>query len=477
MRRFHRLDVRLAVVVTVMSALTLVGAGTILSMEFTRGQFAIEERGLTRQVEEWAELLRKTPDGQIVFDRPAEASLEIDPPYTGLLSGTRPIYGYTVTDAAGQVLDRSDANAPAGRPGPAEPEPVLITGPTLDGTDQVLIAELFVPELDVWLRLARSRSDVAALTNTFFAQSLEELGWAALVMLIVVVITGVGIVRISLLGLRRVAEQAERITFDNLGHQRLAGSSAPAEIQPLIAAVNQSLDSIEAGAAAQRDFSIHAAHELRTPLADLKLRLENISSVPDRDAAMRDIDAMARLVEQLLQIARLDGGNTFSLQSLHLGGTVAQVLQEAAPPLMAAGWTIEAEGLDLPVQIIGDPTLITLIIRNLLDNVRKHTPHGSTVTISISADGTLLFADTGPGLPKWFPASNFSRFVRGNEDTRSGSGLGLSICEAAMRRMKGSFSRAPTFSGSAFRLTFSLDPTDSVPKGNRQTSGQTSAVI
>ena len=129
---------------------------------------------------------------------------------------------------------------------------------------------------------------------------------------------------------------------------------------------------------------------------------------------------------------------------------------------MATGWTIEAEGLDLPVQIIGDPTLITLIIRNLLDNVRKHTPQGSTVTISISADGTLLFADTGPGLPKWFPASNFSRFVRGNEDTRSGSGLGLSICETAMRRMKGSFRRDPTFSGSAFRLTFSLDPTKAV---------------
>ncbi len=457
MKRAYRLDVRLAIVVTVISALTLIAAGTILSMEFTRGQFAIEERGLAGQVKEWAGSLRHNADGQVVFDRPAEPSSEIDPPYTGLLSGERPVYGYTVTDASGTVLDRSEAKAPAGRPGRADPEPVLSIGPTLDGTGLVLIAELYVPEFDAWLRLARSRSDVAAMTNTFFAQSLEELWWAALAMLVVMVITAVSIVRVSLLGLRRVAAQAERITFDNLGHQRLAGSSAPAEVQPLIAAVNHALDSIRAGALAQRDFSIHAAHELRTPLADLKLRLESLASDPDRDAAMQDVDSMARLIEQLLQIARLDGSTVFTLQSLHLGETVAQVLQDAAPRLVSAGWSIEAEGLNSPVQIIGDPTLITLVLRNLLENVRKHTPPGSTVKVSIPNDGTLLFTDTGPGLPQGFPRSNFARFVRGNDDARSGSGLGLSICETAMRRMGGNFSLEPAVSGAAFRMTFRLD--------------------
>lgn len=457
MRWAYRLDVRLAVVVTVMSALTLIGAGTILSMEFTRGQFAIEERGLSTQVEEWAGSLRYGSRGTVVFDRPAEPVLGVDPPYTGLLSGTRPVYGYTVTDATGLVLDRSDANAPAGRPGRAVPEPVLSIGPTLDGTGPVLIAELFVPEFGVWLRLARSRSDVTALTNTFFAQSLEELGWAAMAMLVVMVITASGIVRFSLLGLRRVAAQAERINFDNLGHQRLVGSTAPVEVQPLIAAVNHALDSIRAGAVAQRDFSIHAAHELRTPLADLKLRLESLASDPDRDAAMQDIDAMARLIEQLLQIARLDGSAVFALQSLHLGETIAQILQEAAPRLVSAGWLLEAEGLNLPLRIIGDPTLIALIMRNLLDNVRKHTPTGSTIKVVLAGDGSLLFSDTGPGLPQGFPRSSFARFVRGNDDARSGSGLGLSICETAMRRMGGTFSLEPTGRGAAFRMTFRID--------------------
>ncbi|XSG82044.1 MAG: sensor histidine kinase [Methyloligella sp. ZOD6] len=456
MRQAYRLDVRLAIVVTAISALTLIAAGMILAMEFTRGQFAIEERGLTSQVKEWAGSLRRDPDGTVVFDRPAEPSSDIDPPYTGLLSGERPVYGYTVTDASGTVLDRSDANAPAGRPGPADPEPVLSTGPTLDGSGPVLIAELYVPEFGVWLRLARSRSDVAALTNTFFAQSLAELGWAALAILIVMVITAVSIVRVSLRGLRRVAAQAERITFDNLGHQRLAGSSAPAEVQPLIAAVNHALDSIRSGAVAQRDFSIHAAHELRTPLADLKLRLESLAPDPDRDAAMQDVDSMARLIEQLLQVARLDGSTVFSLQSLHLGETVASVLQEAAPRLVSAGWSLEADGLNLPVQIVGDETLITLVLRNLLENVRKHTPPGGTVKVSISNDGALLFTDTGPGLPREFPRSNFARFVRGNDDARSGSGLGLSICETAMRRMGGTFSLEPTVRGAAFRMTFKL---------------------
>ncbi|ODA67118.1 Sensor protein QseC [Methyloligella halotolerans] len=276
-------------------------------------------------------------------------------------------------------------------------------------------------------------------------------------MLVVMVITAVSIVRFSLLGLRRVAAQAERITFDNLDHERLDGSSAPAEVQPLIAAVNQSLDSIRAGAVAQRDFSIHAAHELRTPLADLRLRLEGLPPDPDRDAAMRDVDSMARLIEQLLQVARLDGSTVFTLQSLHLGETVASILEEAAPRLVSAGWSLEADGLDSPVRIIGDPTLITLVLRNLLENVRRHTPAGSTARVSISNDGTLLFTDTGPGLPRGFPRSNFTRFVRGNEDARSGSGLGLSICETAMRRMGGTFTAEPAAGGAAFRLTFRLD--------------------
>ncbi len=454
MRGAYRLDVRLAVVVTVVSALTLFAAGSILTLEFTRGQFAIEERGLATQIRDWAGSVRRDPDGRVAFVRPAEPTSEIDPPYTGLLSGARPVYGYTVVDADGTVLARSEANAPAGRPGPARAEPVLSSGVSLDGAGPLLIAELYVPDAGVWFRLARSRSDISALANTFFAQSLEELGWAALAMLLVMVITAVVIVRVSLRGLRRVAAQAEAITFDTLGHERLAGASAPAEVQPLIAAVNQALDSIEAGAVAQRDFSIHAAHELRTPLADLKLRLEGLAGGLDRDAAMRDVDAMARLIEQLLHIARLDGGAAFALGPLDLAETTARILRETAPRLVAAGWSLEAEGLEAPVRVIGDPTLIALVLRNLLENVRKHTPVGTRVRVLVSADGSLLFCDTGPGLPSAFPDSGFARFIRGSDDARSGSGLGLAICESAMRRMGGTFSRAPGMEGATFRTTF-----------------------
>lgn len=456
MKRPYRLDVRLALVVTVMSALTLIVAGTILTLEFTQGQFAIEERGLSAQIREWAPSVRRDPNGKATFVRPMEPSSEVDPPYTGLLTGARPVYGYTLVDADGSVLDRSASNAPSGRPGPAGPEPVLSSGPALDGSGPLLIAELYIPDAEVWFRLARARADVSALANTFFAEALAELGWAALAMLLVLVMTAVVIVRASLHDLRRIAAQAGRITFDTLGHERLAGASAPAEIQPLILAVNQALDSIQAGAVAQRDFSVHAAHELRTPLSDLRLRLESLPNDRDRDAAMRDVDAMARLIEQLLNIARLDGTTAFALAPVDLAETVAQVLREAAPRLVSAGWSVEADGLDTPVEVIGDPTLIALVIRNLLDNVRKHTPAGTRVNVAVSADGSISLCDTGPGLPRSFPTSGFSRFVRGNEDPRSGSGLGLAICESAMRRMGGDFVVEPAAKGigAAFRMRF-----------------------
>ena len=456
MKRAYRLDVRLAIVVTVMSALTLIVAGTILTLEFTRGQFAIEERGLSTQIREWAPSVRRGADGEVAFVRPSEPSVEIDPPYTGLLTGVRPVYVYTVVDADVAVLDRSEYRAPSGRPGPASADPVLSSGLAQDGSGPLLIAELYIPEAGVWFRLARGRADVSALASTFFAESLAELGWAALAMSLLLVMTAVTIVRFSLHDLRRIAAQARRITFDTLSHERLVGASAPAEVQPLILAVNKALDSIEAGAVAQRDFSIHAAHELRTPLSDLRLRLESLPDDLDRDAAMRDVDAMARLIEQLLNIARLDGGAAFALAPLDLAETVAQILREAAPRLVSAGWSLAADGLDTPVVVTGDPTLIALIIRNLLDNVRKHTPPGTRVSVAVSADGSVLIRDTGPGLPRAFPISGFSRFVRGNEDARSGSGLGLAICESAMRRMGGDFILEPAAKGkgATFRMKF-----------------------
>lgn len=473
MSRPHRLDVRLAVIVTAMSAVTLVAAGMILRMEFTGGQFAIEERGLSSQVEDWAVLVRRQADGSVVFERPAETTEDLDPPYTGLLTGPRPVYGYAIVDAEGRVLDRSAAKAPAGRPGPKTSTPVLSSGSALDGSGPLLIGEVYVPRAGAWLRVARARSDVEALANTFFAQLLEEMGWAALVLLLAIVVTAVAVVRVSLLGLRRVAVQAGRITFENLGRERLDGASAPAEVQPLIAAFNTALDGIEAGASAQRDFSIHAAHELRTPLADLRLRLEGLPSGPDRTAAMRDVDAMARLFEQLLHIARLDGGAAFNLQPLDLAETIAEVLLEAAPRLMAEGRPVEAEGLETPVLVMGDPTLIALVLRNLLDNVRKHTPAGTRITVRVAEDGTVFFLDTGPGLPPGFHRTDlarFARFTRGNDDVRSGSGLGLSICETAMRRMGGTFRLQPSVADCLFVMTFQ---TVSRPQGVPDADGTT----
>ena len=460
MSRPYRLDVRLAVIVTAVSALTLFTAGIVLTLEFTREQCAIEERGLSSQVEDWVTLVQRKADGSVAFERPAETTQDLDPPYTGLLTGARPIYGYAVVDAGGRVLDRSMAKAPAGRPGPMTSTPVLSSGPALDGSGPLLIGELYAPEAGVWLRVARARSDVDALANTFLAQFLGEMGWAALLLLMATIVAAVATVRVSLRGLRRAAAQAERITFENLRHERLGDKGAPAEVQPFIAAVNKALDSIQAGANAQRDFSIHAAHELRTPLADLRLRLEGLPSGADRNAAIRDVDAMARLFEQLLHIARLDGGVALHLGPLDLSEAVAQVLQEAAPRLVSEGWLVEADGLDTPVAVIGDPTLIALILRNLLENVRKHTPTGTQALIQVGDDGVVSFEDTGPGPPPRFRERDFARFVRGSDDVRTGSGLGLSICETAMRRMGGTFRLDRSREGCRFVMSFPKAPPD-----------------
>lgn len=454
MNRPYRLDVRLAIVVTAVSALALFAAGTFVTLEFTRNQFALEERELAALVVERVGLIRRGSDGAIALDRSAEPDHVVEFAQARRQSGAAASYGYAVVNQQGHILDRSRAKVPIGRPGPVTSKPVISSAPALDGSGPLLVAELYAPQAGVWLRVTRARSDVTALTNSFFVRLVGNLGWAALAILLVLVLTAVAIVRISLQGLRRVAAQAERITFENLRHERLDGAAAPAEIQPLILAFNQTLDSIQAGASAQRDFSIHAAHELRTPLADLRLRLEELALGADRMAAMRDVDAMARLLEQLLHVARLDGEAPFHSIPLDLAALVSRLLLDAAPRLLSEGRFLEADGLDTPVQVIGDPTLVALVLRNLLENVRKHTPVRTRVTVRVRPDGSLTVHDTGPGLPDTFQGPGFARFLRGNDDARSGSGLGLSIIETAMARMGGTFRLDTSVSGSLFVLTF-----------------------
>jgi two-component system, OmpR family, sensor kinase len=221
----------------------------------------------------------------------------------------------------------------------------------------------------------------------------------------------------------------------------LAEKGLPLELRPLAANLNALLARLGDAMNAQRRFTADAAHELRTPLAALKLQVELAERATDANAramALRElehgVDRAAHLVEQLLAMARLEPealaknfGNC-DLVALAKVGIVARAA-------LAAGKRIDL-GLAraAAVSVRGDAASLSMLLANLLDNALRYTPEGGRIDVAVDDDegrAVLSVADTGPGIPAAERERVFDRFYRaanvGTGPDQTGSGLGLSI--------------------------------------------------
>ena len=444
MKNSYSLEVRVVVVGALVTAITLTLCTALVALEFVRGEFAIEERSLVSQAIEWSDRVGANSSGQVQFAVPPEPVKAPDAPFTGVLKGKSPIYGYTLFNSDGKeiqssghyVLQRSKMLAKSGNP-------ILLEGPDRTTGNMLFVAEVFVPKHNVYLHVSRLRADEEARANTFFGQIVEDFVWLALAILLGVPVATVLTIRISLAGLRRVARQAENLDIENLSEGHIDSEDAPHEIQPILKAFNAVLNRIGAGMQAKREFSIHVAHELRTPLSNLRLRVEGAPDGPDRTSMLADIDAMTRLLEQLLHIARLDAAASFEQRPLNLNDVIGAALSDLAPRLLTHRWEIE---LDVPskadVWVIGHEILISLVLRNLVENVIHHAWGGHEVRVEIGPGPQVMFADDGCGLGARLEEQMLGKFTPARSGTHKGSGLGLSICRSAMARMGGTITVA-----------------------------------
>ncbi|MCZ7597006.1 MAG: ATP-binding protein [Gammaproteobacteria bacterium] len=220
--------------------------------------------------------------------------------------------------------------------------------------------------------------------------------------------------------LGNVAREIQRREPDNLAH--LDEGNAPREVVPLIAAINALFDRLRNSLEQERRFTADAAHELRTPLAAVKTQAQvalGARSDAERTHALSSVvsgtDRAARLVEQLLVLARLDPqtalpqGQTVSLHEL-----AARCIAEVAPA--AAAKNVEMSlSPDADANVAGDAILLGVLLRNLLDNAVRYTPAGGEVAVGLSRtqDAVLLtVSDRGPGIPQAELGKVLDRFYR-----------------------------------------------------------------
>lgn len=251
--------------------------------------------------------------------------------------------------------------------------------------------------------------------------------------------SGIGSVRALVAQIRnRSPEDLSRISVDNLPH----------DLSPLGQSINQLLSKLSHSLTAERRFADYAAHQLRTPLAGVKLQLQMLAGATnDNERSVlvsgmsRSTDRATHLVEQLLRAARV-GHQPISLGPVSLYHVTAAAIADEET-------VATQKRLDIALQdneeatVLADETLMKLAISNLIDNAVKYTPDSGKISVNIfPREGAwcLSICDTGPGIPEGERESVFKRFYRLENAGIEGTGLGLTIVSDIIKRFSGTIS-------------------------------------
>lgn len=261
---------------------------------------------------------------------------------------------------------------------------------------------------------------------------------ALIVALVVVVLRGV---RLGMQSVRQLSEQIASRTPEDFGSMQIPG--LPRELQVLVEHTNGLLGRISDTLTAQRRFVGHAAHQLKTPLAGLKLESELMLAKPlpedirQRAERIKNVtDRMIRMGKQLLVLARVDPEvrpqDNFVL--LDLCEWIRTVGADWLESTKAAGIALQLEAPDQPVWVEGDPILLAEMLSNLIDNARRYAKGADSIKLIVtSTPPTLSVEDNGSGISINEQNRVFEAFYRSPEAQEGGSGLGLAIVREIAR--------------------------------------------
>jgi signal transduction histidine kinase len=254
---------------------------------------------------------------------------------------------------------------------------------------------------------------------------------------------------------RSLSRQASRLGAENLG-LRLAEDRAPREILPLVHAMNNAVERLEQALMQQQRFTAYAAHALRTPLSVLRARIDGLDDPEQIERLASDVDRMARVVNQLLGIARLQARQVSLDEQINLAALVRDVLAAIAPVAHATGKDVALAAPEAAVFIKGNANALEEALTNLVDNALAHTPAGQVVEVGLSSDGLIEVRDHGPGVREAVKARLFEPFWRADDSKTRGAGLGLAIVAeiASLHHGAVSVENHPD-GGAVFRLTLS----------------------
>jgi two-component system sensor histidine kinase TctE len=284
-------------------------------------------------------------------------------------------------------------------------------------------------------------------------------------------------------GLSPLAQLQERIRArppDDLSP--IDSRQVPEEISPLVGSLNDMLARLAHTIDAQKRFIADAAHQMKTPLAGMRMQSELALRQVDPGEIHRSLEQLAkssesatRLVNQLLALARAENQPHagLALEPLDLSLLARSVVQDWVQASFSHEIDLGYEDPDGPVEILGDGMMLRELLSNLIDNALRYTPPGGSVTVRVRSDAgqaLLEVEDTGPGIAPGERRRVFERFYRILGSSAPGSGLGLAIVREIARQHGADIeifnnprSIQKKYPGSLFRLTFPPPPVLTAP--------------
>ena len=225
----------------------------------------------------------------------------------------------------------------------------------------------------------------------------------------------------------------------------LDDTAVPEEVAPLVSSINDLLSRLTVSLTTQKRFLADAAHQLKTPLAGLRMQADLAQRETDTDELKKSLKHIGRAsirathtVNQLLALARAETtGRALAKQRVDLVNIAREVMADSVPRAMEKGIDLGYDGPaagEKTSQLLGNPTLHKELVRNLLDNAINYTPEKGWVTLRILSDQfsgvlVLLVEDSGPGIPESERELVFQPFYRALGTNVDGSGLGLAIVQ------------------------------------------------
>lgn len=297
---------------------------------------------------------------------------------------------------------------------------------------------------------------------------------------LVIAFSMMAIINYSIKPISRVTKELSTRDVENLSMLNIRGT--PIEIRPLIREINNLFRKVTSSIEREKGFTADAAHELKTPLAALKTQVQvAIRERNDlqRTHILRNIiigtNRCTHVIEQLLILSHIEPKEALTnAKAFSLTETTHELMAEIAYSAIEKNvdLSLNCGKLDpkteLPIdkfEMLGNNIMLSILLRNLIDNAIRYTPEKGSVSVVISRseDNTKIILnviDTGPGIPEEIRIRIFDRFFRKLGNKESGTGLGLSIVKQILRLHKASIQVLPPEKGTGTKMQVVFNATD-----------------